>query len=162
VFCIYESPEDGHRSRPKHVLEVIRIKLQILLRTEDWKKCLIGTRATGCITQKLRLLHDVTMLWQTSLSVPPSFCSHCCTFLSIFALWLDEMLQLCNNAVSGSKTSSLWNKWLLFVKRLKIDFLLLSFKLLLLEWMNYYVMVSTSQQIIIVAAIIIIIIIIMR
>jgi hypothetical protein len=53
--CIYESPEDGHRSGPKHVVEVIHIKLQILLRTEVCKKCLIGTRATGCITQKLRL-----------------------------------------------------------------------------------------------------------
>jgi hypothetical protein len=55
VFCIYESPEDGHQSGPKHVVEVIHSKLQILLRTEVWKKCLIGTRATGCITQKLRM-----------------------------------------------------------------------------------------------------------
>jgi hypothetical protein len=41
VFCMYESPEYGHRSGPKHVVEVIHIKLQILLRTEVCKKCLI-------------------------------------------------------------------------------------------------------------------------
>jgi hypothetical protein len=38
MFCIYESPEDGHRSGPKHVVEVIHIKLQILLRMEVLKK----------------------------------------------------------------------------------------------------------------------------
>jgi hypothetical protein len=38
VFCIYESPEDGHRLGPKHVVEVIHIKPQILLRTEVYKK----------------------------------------------------------------------------------------------------------------------------
>jgi hypothetical protein len=38
VFCIYESPEDGHRSGPKHVMEVTHIKPQILLRTEIYKK----------------------------------------------------------------------------------------------------------------------------
>jgi hypothetical protein len=42
VFCIYESPEDGHWSGPKHVVEVIHIKLQILLQTEVCKKCLIN------------------------------------------------------------------------------------------------------------------------
>jgi hypothetical protein len=36
---VYESPEDGHRSGPKHVVEVIiHIKPQILLRTEVYKK----------------------------------------------------------------------------------------------------------------------------
>jgi hypothetical protein len=40
AFCIYESLEDGHLSGPKHVVEVIHIKLQILLLTEAWKKCL--------------------------------------------------------------------------------------------------------------------------
>jgi hypothetical protein len=40
AFCIYESPEDGHRSGLKHVVEVIHIKLQILLWTEVEKKCL--------------------------------------------------------------------------------------------------------------------------
>jgi hypothetical protein len=58
VFCSCESLEDGHRSGPKHVVEVIYIKLKILVRTEVCKKCLIGTCATGCITQKLRLFKD--------------------------------------------------------------------------------------------------------
>jgi hypothetical protein len=56
AFCIYESPEDGHRSGPKYVVEVIHITLQILLWMEVCKKCLIGTRATGCITQKLIII----------------------------------------------------------------------------------------------------------
>jgi hypothetical protein len=30
-FYVFLSPEDGHRSGPKHVVEVIHIKLQILL-----------------------------------------------------------------------------------------------------------------------------------
>jgi hypothetical protein len=37
IFCIYELPEDGHRSGPKHVVEVIHIKPQKLLRTEVYK-----------------------------------------------------------------------------------------------------------------------------
>jgi hypothetical protein len=60
VFKIYESPEDGHRSGPKHVMEVIHIKLEILLRMEVWKKCLIDiTLLAGD-----RLQSDESVWWQ--------------------------------------------------------------------------------------------------
>jgi hypothetical protein len=44
-----------NNDQARMLVEVIHIKPQILLRTEVCKECLIGTRATGCIIQKLRL-----------------------------------------------------------------------------------------------------------
>jgi hypothetical protein len=57
LTCITSSPEDGHRSGPKHVMEVIiHIKLQILLRTEVCKKCLIEYSSLNYEAQNLQLL----------------------------------------------------------------------------------------------------------
>jgi hypothetical protein len=50
-------------------VEVIHIKPQILLRTEVYKKCLIGIGATGCITLKLRLKEAVLSKCATALQV---------------------------------------------------------------------------------------------
>jgi hypothetical protein len=62
VFCIYESPEDGHRTGPKHVEEVIHIKPQILLRTEVYKKCLIGNMRNRMHNPKVKITRGTRLL----------------------------------------------------------------------------------------------------
>jgi hypothetical protein len=80
IFCIYESTEDGQRSGLKLVVEVIHIKQQILLRTEVYKKCLIGTRATGCITLWLR---EMNMFVNFGFELQKAFIQMCFLILDI-------------------------------------------------------------------------------
>jgi hypothetical protein len=69
-FCIYESPEDGHRSGPKHVVEVIHVKLQILLRTEVCKKVFDWYTRNRMHNPKVKKVYDeLYMMWKETVVV---------------------------------------------------------------------------------------------